>query len=185
MPRTTPTIGLKKRLFLGLLRFVRVPPYESWANWTNFYFSCENGDILLSQKSCNLFHTKNEEKLQKISTCIRLLTCEYANTWQGGMIRPPPWIGLMRNSFINIDFCLCFVKSINLQAFCSEMGNERHGTKWMRLYVPWYWRYLHSSCTQSISSHYHFDLFFGSGAWRSEDCTIKTADWNCVCKKTL
>ena len=112
----------------------------------------------------------------------------HANTQirdRGGWLGPPPWIGLMRNSFINIDFCLCFVKSINLQAFCSEMGNKRHGTKWMRLYVPWYWRYLHSSCTQSISSHYHFDLFFGSGAWRSEDCTIKTADWNCVCKKTL
>ena len=74
----------KKRLFLGFLRFVRVPPYESWANWTNFYFSCENGDILLSRKSCNLFHTKNEEKSQKISTRIRIPTCIYANTWQGG-----------------------------------------------------------------------------------------------------
>ena len=74
----------KKRLFLGFLRFVRVPPYESWANWTNFYFSCENGDILLSRKSCNLFHTKNEEKSQKISTHIHILTCVYANMWQGG-----------------------------------------------------------------------------------------------------
>ena len=61
----------------------------------------------------------------------------------------------MRNSFINIYFCLWIVKSITLQAFCSEMGNKRHGTKWMRLYVPGYWRLLHNSCTQSISSHYY------------------------------
>ena len=56
----------------GYMRFMRVPPYESWVNWTNFYFSCENGDRLLSQKSCNLFHTKIEEKSQKISTRIRI-----------------------------------------------------------------------------------------------------------------
>ena len=89
----------KKRLFLGFLRFVRVPPYESWANWTNFYFSCENGDILLSRKSCNLFHTKNEEKSQKISTCIRIPTCVYANTWQGGLIRPPPTLNRVKNQY--------------------------------------------------------------------------------------
>ena len=59
------------------MRFVRVPPYESWANWTNFYFSCENGDILLSQKSCNLFHTKNEEKLQKLA---HVYAYSHANT---------------------------------------------------------------------------------------------------------
>ena len=94
----------KKRLFLGFLRFVRVPPYESWANWTNFYFSWENGDISFSRKSCNLFHTKNEEKSQKISTRIRIPTCVYANTWQGGLIRPPPpWIGL---SFLSISLDL-------------------------------------------------------------------------------
>ena len=86
----------KKRLFLGFLRFVRVPPYESWANWTNFYFSCENGDRLLSRKSCNLFHTKNEEKSQKISTHTRILTCVYANTWQGGLIRPPPTLNRVK-----------------------------------------------------------------------------------------
>ena len=87
----------KSGFFWWFMRFVRVPPYESWANWTNFYFSCENGDILLSRKSCNLFHTKNEEKSQKISTHIRILTCVYANTWQGGLIRPPqPWIRLIK-----------------------------------------------------------------------------------------
>ena len=70
----------KKRLFLEFLRFVRVPPYESWANWTNFYFSCENSDILLGRKFCNLYHTKNEEKSQKISTHIRIPTYVYAKT---------------------------------------------------------------------------------------------------------
>ena len=80
----------KSNFFRGSLRFVRVPPYESWANWTNFYFSCGNGDILLSRKFCNLFHTKNEEKSQKISNLVRISTCVYANTWQGGHIVPPP-----------------------------------------------------------------------------------------------
>ena len=28
---------------MGPVRFVRVPPYESWANWTNFCNSWENG----------------------------------------------------------------------------------------------------------------------------------------------
>ena len=86
----------KKASFLGVSEVRKGPPYESWANWTNFYFSCENGDILLSQKSCNLFHTTNEEKSQKISSRIRIPTSVYANTWQGGLIRPPPppWIGL-------------------------------------------------------------------------------------------
>ena len=89
----------KKRLFFGFLSFVRVPPYESWANWTNFYFSWENGDISFSRKSCNLFHTKNEEKSQKISTLVRISTCVYANTWQGGhIVPPPPWIGLTNRS---------------------------------------------------------------------------------------
>ena len=27
------------------MRFVRVPPYENWAFWTNFYFSCEDGEF--------------------------------------------------------------------------------------------------------------------------------------------
>ena len=89
----------KKRLFFGFLSFVRVPPYESWANWTNFYFSCENGDRLLSRKSCNLFHTKNEEKSQKISTRIRIPTCVYANTWQGGLIRPPPTLNRVKRKW--------------------------------------------------------------------------------------
>ena len=62
------------------MRFVRVPPYEKWAFWTNFYFSCEDGDFFLGQTCCTLFYTKNEEKSQKISTCIRLHTRVYANT---------------------------------------------------------------------------------------------------------
>ena len=36
----------KNDFFRESLRFVRVPPYESWANWTNFFSSWENGDFL-------------------------------------------------------------------------------------------------------------------------------------------
>ena len=80
----------KSDFFWWFMSFVRVPPYESWANWTNFYFSWENGDISFVRKSCNLLHTKNEEKSQKISTLVRISTCVYANPWQGGHIVPPP-----------------------------------------------------------------------------------------------
>ena len=41
---------------------VRGPPYESWAKWTNFLSSWENGDFFWGQNCCTLFHTQNEEK---------------------------------------------------------------------------------------------------------------------------
>ena len=45
--------------FRGFWRFVRVLPYESWAFWTNFYFSWKNGEFFWSKIFCNLFHTKS------------------------------------------------------------------------------------------------------------------------------
>ena len=79
----------KSDFFSGFMRFVRVPPYENWAFWTNFYFSWENGEFFWGQTCCTLFHTKNEEKSQKISTCIRIHTRVYAITWWWGQICPP------------------------------------------------------------------------------------------------
>ena len=76
--------------FWWFMRLVRVPPYESWANWTNFLGSWENGKFFWGQTCCTLLHTQNEEKSQKISTCIRIHTCVYANTWWWGQICPPP-----------------------------------------------------------------------------------------------
>ena len=52
----------KSDFFSQSMRFVRVPPYEIWANWTNFCRSWENGDFSEGQKCCILFHTQNEEK---------------------------------------------------------------------------------------------------------------------------
>ena len=87
----------KSHFFRPSMRFVRVPPYESWANWTNFCSSWENGDFLEGQKCCILFHTQNEEKSKKISTCIRIHTLVCAKTWWWGQICPPPsQIGLIR-----------------------------------------------------------------------------------------
>ena len=71
----------KSDFFSWFMRFVRFPPYENWAFWTNFYFSWENGEFFWGQTCCTLFHTKNEEKSQKISTCIRIHTRIYAITW--------------------------------------------------------------------------------------------------------
>ena len=76
--------------FWWFMRLVRVPPYESWANWTNFLGSWENGKFFWGQTCCTLLHTQNEEKSQKISTCIRIHTRVYANTWWWGQICPPP-----------------------------------------------------------------------------------------------
>ena len=80
----------KSDFFRESLRFVRVPPYESWANWTNFFSSWENGDFFWGQNCCTLIHTQNEEKSQKISTCIRIHTRLYTNKWWWGQICPPP-----------------------------------------------------------------------------------------------
>ena len=43
IPKTTPTNGLKKWLFWWFMRLVRVPPYESWANRSNFFSFWEKG----------------------------------------------------------------------------------------------------------------------------------------------
>ena len=80
----------KSDFFWWFMRFVRVPPYEIWANQTNFYSSWENGDFFWCQTCCTLFHTQNEEKSQKIGTCIRIHTRVYANTWWWGQICLPP-----------------------------------------------------------------------------------------------
>ena len=79
----------KSDFFRRSMRFVRVPPYESWAKWTNFLSSWENGDFFWGQNCCTLFHTQNEEKSQKISTCIRIHTRVDAKTWWWGQICPP------------------------------------------------------------------------------------------------
>ena len=68
------------------MRFVRVPPYESWANLTNFFSSWENGDFFWGQKCCILFPTQNEEKSKKISTCICIHTHVYAQVLETQML---------------------------------------------------------------------------------------------------
>ena len=94
----------KSDFFSWFMRFVSVPPYENWAFWTNFYFSLENGEFFWGQTCCTLFHTKNEEKSQKISTCIRIHTRVYAITWWWGQICPPPGlIGLKVSKNIGVS----------------------------------------------------------------------------------
>ena len=86
-PRTTPTNGLKKWLFLVVFEVRKGPPYEIWANRTNFYSSWENGEFF---RGCALFHTQNEEKSPKISTCIRIHTHLRKYVMGGGADLPPP-----------------------------------------------------------------------------------------------
>ena len=91
-----PQLMVWKSDFLrGSMRFVRVPPYESGVKLTNFTFSWQNGEFLWDQKCSPHFLNQNEELSKKIGACICIYTRVYANTWQGGLIEPPPpWIGL-------------------------------------------------------------------------------------------
>ena len=97
-PKTIPTSGhwsLFRVSFRHLSLFIRVLPYESEVNLTNFYLSWENGEVLWGQMCWTFIHTKKEEKSKKIGTCKRIHTCVYAITWGWGQICPPlAWIGL-------------------------------------------------------------------------------------------
>ena len=89
-PRTTPTNVLKSDFFLVVYEVRKGPPYESWANRTNFLSSWKNGEFFWGQTCFTLFHTQNEEKSQKISTRIRKYVMVGANL-------PPPFkLGLER-----------------------------------------------------------------------------------------
>ena len=86
-----PQLMVWKSDFLrGSMRFVRVPPYESGVKLTNFTFSWQNGEFLWDQKCSPHFLNQNEELSKKIGACICTYTRVYANTWQGGLIEPPP-----------------------------------------------------------------------------------------------
>ena len=65
IPQPPKLMVWKSDFFWWFMRFVRVPPYESWANWTNFLSFWENCEFFWGQTWCTLFHTQNEEKSQK------------------------------------------------------------------------------------------------------------------------
>ena len=69
IPRTTPTDGLKKLLFLEVNEVRKGPPYKSWANWTNFLSSWENGDffgVKTVVPSSTLKMRKSHKKLARV-----------------------------------------------------------------------------------------------------------------------
>ena len=92
-----PQLMVWKSDFLrGSMRFVRVPPYESGVKLTNFTFSWQNGEFLWDQKCSPHFLNQNEELSKKIGACICIYTRVYANTWQGGLIEPPPTLNRVK-----------------------------------------------------------------------------------------
>ena len=84
------------------MRFVRVPPYESGVKLTNFYFSWENGAILLSGKCCPLFHTQNEELSKKNWRMYMYVQSRIRKYVTGGQIRPshPGFYGKVPNNIL-------------------------------------------------------------------------------------
>ena len=88
IPRTTLTNGLKKWLFSGFMRFVRVPPYENWAFWTNFYFSWENGEFF-GVKHVAPSSTLKMRKSHKKSARVYAYTHAYTQLRDGGGISAP------------------------------------------------------------------------------------------------
>ena len=151
--------------FWWFMRLVRVPPYESWANWTNFLGSWENGKFFWGQTCCTLLHTQNEEKSQKISTCIRIHTRVYANTWWWGQICPPPaLIGLrpallrsllwtLPRDSLSLSLSICprhtssFSSSVNWFCTASTSLWKRH---FHRIVLYFYWFHLFHRMVQYV-----------------------------------
>ena len=121
--------------------------------------------FLEGQKCCILFHTQNEEKSKKISTCIRIHTLVCAKTWWWGQICPPPsQIGLnkmrimmriiMRNMIKNMKRNMRkLIKTIrnlrniiwNIRNMIRNMRNLTGPARWAQ--TGQYW-----------GSHFHPDL---------------------------
>ena len=80
------------------MRFVRVPPYESWANWTNFCNSWENGEFF-GVKSVALSSTLKMRKSKKKLAPVYAYTPAYTRIRDGGgkSAPPPGLIGLIRS----------------------------------------------------------------------------------------
>ena len=64
----------KSGFFWWFMRFVRVPPYESWANWTNFFGSWENGEFFGVKPVVPSSTLKMRKRHKKIGTCICIHT---------------------------------------------------------------------------------------------------------------
>ena len=64
----------KSDFFRWSMRFVRVPPYESWANLTNFCNSWENGEFFGVKSVAPSSTLKMRKSQTKISTYIRIHT---------------------------------------------------------------------------------------------------------------
>ena len=79
----------KSDFFRKSLRFVRVPPYESWANWTNFVSSWENGDFF-GVKTVVPSSTLKMRKSHKKLACVYAYTHAYTQISDGGGKSAPP-----------------------------------------------------------------------------------------------
>ena len=79
------------------MRFVRVPPYENWAFWTNFYFSWENGEFF-GVKHVAPSSTLKMRKSHKKSARVYAYTHAYTQLREGGgRSAPPGLIGLNKH----------------------------------------------------------------------------------------
>ena len=79
----------KSDFFSGFMRFVRVPPYENWAFWTNFYFSWENGEFF-GVKHVAPSSTLKMRKSHKKSARVYAYTHAYTQLRDGGGRSAPP-----------------------------------------------------------------------------------------------
>ena len=64
-------MGWKTDFFWWFLRFVRVPPYEIWANWTNFFLVYEKTVIFLGP---NLLYPLPHSKWGKVTKNCHVYT---------------------------------------------------------------------------------------------------------------
>ena len=75
--------------FSWFMRFVRVPPYENWAFWTNFYFSWETVNFF-GVKHVAPSSTLKMRKSHKKSARVYAYTHAYTQLRDGGGRSTPP-----------------------------------------------------------------------------------------------
>ena len=88
-PRTTPTNGLKSDYFWWFMRFVRVPPYDTWAHWTTFLVP-EKTVIFFGVKPVVPFSTLKMRKSHKKLARAYAYTHAYTQIRDGGGKSAPP-----------------------------------------------------------------------------------------------
>ena len=114
IPRTTPTNGLKKWLFPGVYEVRKGPPLWKLGKFDQLFEFLGKRWFFFGVKSVVSSSTLKMTKSKKNSTCIRIHTRVYANTWWWGQISQIEGNAKTTNAFTQALFIFnyynCIVK---------------------------------------------------------------------------